>query len=236
MNTITISRSCHLIGATGIPEALRAIAQSIVKITATGPVAALTDNSGGIASDFLPLNTTRLADSPVSGTNLATPADVTTNLISLQNALKTVYVKANTLAAAIGLAGVTYNGGGTDGSGTIAAITTAVTGAATGGNAANANALVGAYNDAVYNLAILTNRIVEATGDDPILVNPSNVAVHLLSTVPVLTSDPGAASAPGVAAADWVAQFVIWKNAIAAIAEGLNSARTPGTVRVIAVR
>lgn len=237
--TVTISRAGHLVGATSEREAIRALAQSIMKIDVTSKIPGVTDNSGG-AVGVAPLVLTLpslLANTPVSGSNVAAVADVNAGLTALRSALRTLFAKANAIASAAGFAPVTYGGGGTDGAGTVAAIPDTVAGAATGPDFAASNVLLNGYNNAVYNLAALVNRLTEATGDDNVRLNPTNAPVVNTQNIGALGVDVGAAQGvSAVSAADWANALSLWQNAIAIVANRLNAVVAPGTVRLIAVR
>lgn len=198
-------------------EVLYALVQQNARGVVSG-VADLTDSSGGTAGNVVALSTA-LANAANSGTNLAQKAATETALGTVKDALLELYAKANEYATKLGIANVTYSGGGTAADGTVSAVTVAVTAAATGVQAASMNVNLAAINEAFYNVTVLTNKIAKATGYAPVTVFVDDLA----TTIATLAVDGGTAADPGVTKAAVDAELVKAANNVATVAAKLNA-------------
>lgn len=225
-------------GATGIPDAFRAMAQQLAKTYVVGH-AGVTDNSAGVPSALRTVAfPAPLVDTAASGSNLATKATVDASLAAVQNAIKTLYVKALAAAALLGVEPAVYNGGGTDGAGTVAAIGVTIAGATTGPAAASVNPLLAAANGALYDLAAIVRKITIATGDPELVIDGASTYAQGLAwqgTIPSFGVTSGTAGATGVTAASMAAALASYANNIATIAAALNAVNTAGKPAIRAV-
>lgn len=208
---------------------------------------ALTNSSGGVAESlFRLLPAVAAASSAASGTNLADKTTTEAALLTVLNALATIYVKANAAAVALGIAQITYNGGGTNGAGTVAAVTQSVSATATGVPTIAFNAALVAINTAIANLMMLVDKIAIATGIAPLnpvlsIVAPPLVATPwrdtYLATIPAVVIATGTAvAALAVLATDANAALVVWTNDVATISVRLNAALAGPTVAPVIVQ
>lgn len=200
------------------PEAVlyALVQQNARSVVAT--VADLTDNSGGVAGTLAALSTSQV-NVDNAATNLAQKAATETALGTVKDALAELYDKANAYATKLGIDNVTYNGGGAAADGTIAAITVATTAAATGVQAASVNIAFAAINEAVYNVAALTNKIAKATGYSTLTVYADDIQ----STIATISVDGGTAASPGVTKVAVDAALAQAAVNVATIAAKLNS-------------
>lgn len=207
-------------------DILRALAQSVARSIAE-PIASLTDSSGGVASTTRTLTaSSALTDVAASGSNLATKASADAALLTVKDALATCFTKANAVATALGLPTVTYNGGGTDGAGTIAAITVASTAGTTGIPAANANIMLTAVRNAIYNLAVLVNKLCAAVGAKRLKVTSYKGVGNWQATIAAIAALTGANAAPAVSKAALDVELAKMQVNIATIAARINDVVT----------
>lgn len=200
------------------PEAaITALVKQNARAVVAG-VADLTNNAGGSAGNVTALSVA-LANEANNATNLAQKAATEAALGTVKDALVELYAKANEYATKLGIATVTYNGGGTAADGTIAAITVATTAAATGVQAAAMNANLAALNTAFYNAAILVNKLAFATGYDPVVVFKDTAK----TTIAALAVDGGTAADPGVTKAAVDAELVKARTNVTTLAVKLNA-------------
>lgn len=189
--------------------------------TVTSSVASLTDSSGGTPSTTTVVAaSTSLAAAANSGTNLAQKAASEAILVTIVDALKELYTKANEYATALGLPTVTYSGGGASTDGTIAAVSVSTTAAATGLVAANVNAIFTVLNTDFYILAALVNKIANAQGVST-LTNLTNQT--FASTVASISTDTGTAADPGVTKTAFDAETTKLRNNISTLATKINT-------------
>lgn len=194
---------------------------------------ALTDSSTGTAGTLAKV--AAATNVAATGTDLADKATTETALGTVKNALATLFAKANTAATAVGLATVTYSGGGTSGGNTLAAMTKTVTGAATGAQATEFNAVVASLNTAFYILAGHVNRLAVATGEDAVNAAALSGMVHA-TTIAAIGTGTGTAASPGVTKVVADAALVAFANNAATIAAALNTVIDgAGTLDAVAV-
>lgn len=232
--TIYVSRQTTNDGS-NLAEVLRAIMQYQAKgaVVATG----LTDSSTGVASGtgLLPASSTAV-NIAQSGSNLADKATTEAAMVTVLNALATLYAKANTAATSLGLATITYNGGGTGGGNTVAAVTKVVTGATTGVPATTYNVFTSGANNAVYQLAVLVNKLGAATGYGVVLNTTAFKGTLSSATIAAISTATGTAVAPSVAQTTAQADLTILANNVATLAAAVTSmvsvAAKPGAVAV----
>lgn len=208
---------------------------------------ALTNSSGGVAETlFRLLPAVAAVSSSATGSNLADKTTAEAALLTVLNALATIYAKANAAAVALGIAQVTYNGGGTNGAGTVAAVTQSVSATATGVPAIAFNVALVAINTAIATLMMLVDKIAYATGIAPLnpvlsIVAPPLVATPwrdtYLTTIPAVVIATGTAAATlAVLATEANAALVVWANDIATTAVRLNAALAGPTVALVIVQ
>jgi len=231
MPSATITKDGMLKGVDSMPLAIRLLAQTVAR-TITAAEASVTDNSGGTASTTLAINavTTVFANVANSSTNLAQEASTETQLGALRSSLATLFTVVNNLANKLDIPLVTYNGGGTDGSGTVAAIGVSVTAATTGVQAARMNVLKDQFNDAIYVLSTLTNKVLEGAGVAPLVVNFTDTYGTIAA---IDTTNTGTAADPGVTKASVDAALTVWRINIATIAARLNVVTVAGNPLII---
>lgn len=194
---------------------------------------ALTDNSTGVAGAVALVGP--VADEAASGTNLADKATTESALGSVRSALNTLFAKANTAAGKLGLAAVTYNGGGTNGGNTVAAVSKSVTGAATGAQAAEFNGVVADLNTGFYILGSLVNRLCVATGEAGVDMSAVK-GLEYANTVAAIATATGTAASPGVTKAAADAALTTFANNVATVAVALNAVIDgPGSLDAVAV-
>jgi hypothetical protein len=184
-------------------------------------VASLTDSSGGAASTTTVVAaSTSLANAANSGTNLAQKAASEAILVTVVDAMRELYVKANEYATNLGLPTVTYSGGGAATDGTIAAISVATTAAATGIQATETNAILTVLNTDFYILTALVNKIANAMG----LSQLTNLTGQTYAaTVASISTSAGTAADPGVTATAFNAEAVKLRNNVATLATKINT-------------
>lgn len=183
---------------------------------------ALADSSTGTAGTMTKVATTA-TNVAASGLSLADKATTEAALGTVRTALATLFAKANAAATAVGLglATVTYSGGGTSGGNTLGAVTKTVTGAATGAQATEFNAVVSSLNSAFYILTSLVNRLAVATGETELDASALTGMVHT-STVAAIGTGTGTAASPGVTKVAADAVLVAFANNAATIAAAIN--------------
>jgi len=206
------------------------LAQTLAAIKAAG-VTDLTDSSGGTASSTFALVAVPadLVNAPNAATNLASKATAEAQLNLVKDALLELATKANAVATATNVLGLTYNGGGTSADGTIAAIGT-TTAAATGAQAAATNTVITNLNNAMASVEGLIDRIAVATGK---LKMTGAVVGTYSQTVAAITVDTGTAADPGVTKAALDAKLALYAANIATLAAKLNTITGAWTVEVV---
>lgn len=199
---------------------LAAMAQQFAAIKASATTD-LTDSSTGSAdSDFeIVAVAGNLVNAAASGSDLSTKASAEAKLNLVKDALLELATQANTLATALGVTGLTYNGGGTAADGTIAAIA-ATTGGATGAQATETNATIVSLNAAFSSVAELINRVATATGGTK-LINSTGAAA--VSTVAAITVDAGTGADPGIKKTALDTKVAAFANNVATAAAALNA-------------
>lgn len=234
---IKLTRSGTLEGATDLHEAVRALAQDMVKREVLAPLNGVTDNSTGSAAAA-----TATLPGPVVGavnaaTNLAQKAATETALGTVKNAISVLLEDVNAKLTALGLPTVTDNSGGTIAvSGTVAAITKAVTAAATGCDVAGFNAVVARLNGGLATAIAKIGDICEAGGDAPVKTVIQGEA-FVQATIAAISTDTGTAASPGVTKAEADAVLTALADAVAEAAAALNTAvGAVGVPKVIASR
>ena len=175
MGQYKISKAGNLSGGcSGIPDALRAVAQTQARIFLTGKMA-VTDNSGGVADvGRRILFPSAIFDGPANGNDRATGANVDAALSAILNALTTLFVVAVGGANLIGSEAPLVALGGTNGNGTIGAISTAVAGAATGPSAAIMTPTMALINVALHELACVVKHLEVAAGTNELILDVSS--------------------------------------------------------------
>lgn len=189
----------------------------------------VTDSSGGTdAAGVVVAASVAQVNVANSGTSLAQKAATETALGTVKDALVELFAKANAYATALGLATVTYSGGGTAADGTVAAMTVATTAATTGAQAVETNAQFALINNAFYNVASLTNKIAKATGFAPL-----TVYTDVAQTVPAIAGTVGTAADPGVTKVAVDAALATFRANAATIATKLNAVNAGNTVALV---
>lgn len=212
-------------------EVLRALAQGLANHTLKEKIAAdMTDNSGGTAAASLSAYTT-LVNAANSGTNLAPKTGTETALTAIKDALLELATRANAAATHLGITGITYNGGGTAADGTIGAIGNSGTAASTGAQAASVNANLDTFDNALYQIARVTNAVCKAVGVTPLTLNYSK---NLATTVSAITVGAGTAADPGITKVAMDAALLAYAHKIASVAAKLNAVRAIQVPTVVA--
>lgn len=212
-------------------EVLRKLAQTLAhKKLNDASVASLTDNSGGTAGTLseISLGFTNVA---ASGSSLAGKATSEAAYTTALDALRELYTKANAAATSLGIANITYSGGGASTDGTIAAVTVSVTGAATGVVAASTNTFVEQLDTAFYNLGNLTNKLCEACGVTGVTMGYTK---DTATTIAAITISGGTAADPGITKVAVDASLVIARANVATIAAALNRCTATYNIKVLA--
>lgn len=203
-------------------------------LLSTSSIIDLVNNSGGVVSgtNTVTAATTVFADTPASGSNLASKATIEAALVTVQDAIAELYAKANVYVAKLGLAQITYNGGGAAPDGTVAVITVATTGATTGPTAANLALAIASLNNALYNVTVLSNKVAASLGKTKLTVTPGTTA----AAIAALTVTTGTAAGTGVTKVAADAALVQLANNVATIAAHLNAHNDGvGTAMVVAL-
>lgn len=214
---------------------LRSMAQFQCRQVLTA-AAALADGSTGVA------NAGRTLVAPVaavggaaSGSNLADKATTEAAAVTVVNALREVWAKANIQATALGLPVAAYAGGGAAADDIISPVTVSVTGAVTGVLVAPFNTFLATVAESMADLRAMTNGLLEAGGFAGAQMGGFAGAVTGNATVAINTN-LGVAASPGVLKAEADAAFVVLANNVATLAVALNALRAgSGRPPVVAV-
>lgn len=189
--------------------------------TVCSGVASLTDSSGGSASTTaLTATTVATANAADVSTSLAQKTASEAILVTVVNALRELYAKANEYATCLGLPTVTYSGGGAATDGTIAAISVGTTAAATGAQATNLNAILTILNTDFYIVGALVNKIANALGLTQLTLPTGQTYA---TTVAAIATDTGTAADPGVTKVAFDAVAVVLRNEVSTLATKLNT-------------
>jgi hypothetical protein len=202
-------------------KTVEAVVQELVKAHArdvSAGITSLTDSSAGVAGTALTSLSTSLANVAASGTSLASKATTEAALVTVVDAVRELYVKANEYATKVGIDNVTYSGGGVATDGTIAAVTVSTTGATTGAQATNVNAIFTAYNQAFYILGAHVNKLRRSQGLSEITLVSNTWA----ATVAAFATSAGTAADPGITKVAMDAELVKAANNIATLASYIN--------------
>lgn len=200
-------------------------------VTAT----ALTDSSGGSASGARALGVVAAAaaNTAASGSSLAGKATTEAAMVTVLDALATLYAKANTAATVLGIPNITNSGGGSSGGNTVAAVTVSVTGATTGVPATAWNTFTAATANSFYQLGTLVNKLARATGQSELDLAALKGTV-VASTISAISTATGTAADPGTTKARVDADLVVMANNAATVAARINAAisgtNAPGAV------
>lgn len=233
MPTIFLQAGGTNAGAVSGADILRGLAQFQARV-ALDAATVLTDSSGGTADSGYAVaqvaaDATNVAN---SGTSLAQKTAGEAAMITVLDAVKELYAKANEAAALVGIPTITYNGGGATVDGTVAAVTVAVTAATTGIPATAFNTFVTGVNEAIYNVGLLTNKLATAAGKTGLTFNYKGTPV---STVAAISTSTGTAADPGVTKAIADARLTSFRTNIATVTNRLNAVLAgPGAATVVA--
>ena len=204
-----------LVGANGLHEAVLLLAKQEAARRLDG-VAALTNNSGGTAGTITEV--AGLTEAADGGTTLAQKASTEAALNTVLDGVGELFAKANAMADVLGIDQVTNNAGGTSPDGTLGAITVAVTAATTGVQDTETNGVIASLNNAIYQAAVLTNKLCAATGLAPVTIGYDKTVA---STVAAITVSGGTAANPGLTKAAVDAALVTFRNNIKTIGDKL---------------
>lgn len=231
--TVQIKKDGTYVGANNHTEVIRELAaQRAHDLAATET--ALTNNAGGTAGSTVSKVSVALENEANASTNLASKTTTETALGTVKDGLLELATAANAIATAIGISTITYNGGGTAADGTIGAVTVATTAATTGAQATETNANLVLVNDAVYQVAVLTNKICAACGIDQLSLE-ADWNGDYDGTVAAITTTVGTAADPGVTKVAMDAVLVECRTNITSIAAKLIAAATAPKAKVLAV-
>lgn len=228
MSPIHLKKQGMATGHADFPVILRKLAQQHAH-TVAAAITALTNNSGGSVGTVSDVDA--FSNAAASGSNLSDTTTTDAALDTVHDALRELYTKANAVAAALGVDQVTYSGGGASTDGTVAAITVSVTGAATGSQATNLNTVRTGFNNAFYQLAVLTNKLAVACGLSEMDLDYSLATDDTIDAITIAT---GSAADPGVTKAAVDAALVVWRTNVKTIAEKLIAINTTADPLVIA--
>jgi len=231
--TIYLKSGGMMVGSALPFDALRAMAQFQAR-TALDSVTDLTNSIGGTPDSGFAVATVAADATNVANaaTNLAQKAATEAAMETVKDALLELYTKANAAATKVGLANITYSGGGTAADGTAAAVTVAVTAAATGVPATAFNTFIAAVNEATYNLAVLVNKVAVAADVAPLVLNYSGTPV---TTVAAISTSTGTAADPGVTKAIADARLTSMRTNLTTVATRINALFAgPGNAPVVA--
>lgn len=213
--TVKIRTSGEIVGASDLSEVVRKMAQQNA-LTLTGAITALTNSSGGTAGTIT--QHTTFANVADDSTSLADGTESDAALDTIHNAIREIYTKANATAAVLGIDEITYNGGGAATNGTVEAVTASVAAAGTGAQATETEVVADAFDNAIYNAAILINTLADATGIARVALGYTGT---IQSTIAAITVDVGTPADPGISKAAMDANLVIYRNNIKTLAEKL---------------
>lgn len=219
-------------------RAVKELAYSFASLlVSSSGLTALTDNSTGTALTptasvpvVFPAAQALGAVANAGNTNLAGQTGTEAALSSVRDALVELFARANAVALILGLAQVSYLGGGAAADGTISAINPVVASAATGANVAGYNAVVAALNNGFYSLDALVNMLARAVGrTHPMASFPAGV----LGAVAAIPTATGTAGSPGVQVTEVAASVTTFRNNVATLSAVLNAVIAKALPRVL---
>lgn len=216
--------------------------QARTALLAATAVVSITDSTGGTADSasngrrlFKP---TAAVGATNTGSNLADKTTTEAALVAVTGGLREIATKANEMATRLGIANMTYNGGGAAPDDTMAAVSASVTGAATGALVANFNAILVAYGNAMLAVSHQVSKIARACGVTPVSTGTAGWVYDFnlaTGTVAALSTDTGTAASPGVLKTEADAALGVLRNNLSTLAAVLNACKVQGAPAVIAI-